>query len=121
MKAIFDSSFLMAVVDRPTTWFEDMVDALGGFHPILLDCVEQELLKISGGSGKRSRTARVALDLAANFARLHCGSGAVDDEIASAGVSDKAAVATADGDLVATLKRLHVTVVTLRGGRVVVA
>ncbi|MDG6962113.1 MAG: hypothetical protein JRN71_06690 [Nitrososphaerota archaeon] len=41
-KVIFDSSFLMAVVERPTTWFEDIVDNIGKFQPVLLDCVRDE-------------------------------------------------------------------------------
>ncbi|MDG6988982.1 MAG: hypothetical protein JRN21_06615 [Nitrososphaerota archaeon] len=118
MQVIFDSSFLMGVVERPTTWFEDMVDDLGGFQPLLLECVEIELRKISEGSGKRARTAGVALALASKFVRIPCGAGTVDDEIVSAAVSAKAAVATTDRDLVLTLKSAHVSVVTLRGNRV---
>ena len=64
LKVIFDSSFLMAVVERPTTWFEDMVDGIGKFEPVLLDCVRQELDKLAAGQGRRARTARASLDLA---------------------------------------------------------
>jgi rRNA-processing protein FCF1 len=117
-KVIFDSSFLMAVVERPTTWFEDMVDDLGGFQPLLLECVERELRKISEGSGKRARTASVALALASKFGRAPCGAGTVDGEIVSAAVSAKAAVATTDKDLALTLRSAHVPVVKLRGSRV---
>ena len=117
-KVIFDSSFLMAVAERPTTWFEDIVNSVGKFEPVLLDCVRVELEKISRGDGKRSRSARVALDMASKFSRAPCGSTRVDDEVISAALSSKAIVATTDAGLRKALRDSHVRVVLLRGGRV---
>jgi rRNA-processing protein FCF1 len=120
-QVIFDSSFLMAVVERPTTWFEDMVDDIGKFQPVLPNCVETELEKMASGQGKKARTARVSLDLAAKFARTHCGGARVDDEIVSAALSSGAVVATVDADLTRMLKAARVKVVSLRSGRVSVS
>ncbi|MDG6938483.1 MAG: hypothetical protein JRM74_03660 [Nitrososphaerota archaeon] len=117
-KIIFDSSFLMAVVERPTTWFEDMVGALGAFQPVLLDCVRAELQKLASSGGVRSRTARVALDLASRFASGPCGSARVDDELVSAAKTSGALVATVDSGLLAALKAARVRAVTLSSGRV---
>ncbi len=117
-QVIFDSSFLMAVVESPTTWFEDIVDAIGRFQPVLLGCVRAELDKLASGQGRKARAARVSLDLASKFSSLPCGGSKVDDEIMSAALSSKALVATADGGLARSLRAAHVRVISLRGGRV---
>ena len=118
IEVVFDSSFLMSVVERPTTWYEDIVDAIGKFQPVLLDCVGAELQKIASGQGKRSRTARVALDLASAFRRRPCGSARVDDEIISAAAGSGRLVATTDRDLSKGARAAHVRVITLSRGRV---
>ena len=115
---IFDSSFLMAVVESPTTWFEDISDQLGAFVPVLLDCVGRELERIASSQRARSRTARAALDMVASFSRMPCGGAGVDSEIASSALRMGAAVATTDGSLARSLASLHVRVITLRSGRV---
>ena len=120
-KVIFDSSFLMAVVERPTTWFEDIVDLAGKFEPVLLDCVRAELEKLAEGQEKKSRVARVSLELASKFKGGACGNGSADDEIVSAALSTKAVVATVDGDLIRSLKAVRVRVVSLSSGRVALA
>jgi rRNA-processing protein FCF1 len=117
-KVIFDSSFLMAVVETPTTWFEDIVDGVGNFQPLLPSCVYDELKRLASGQGRKSRTARVALDLSANFTREACGKAEVDDEIVSAARSLGAMVATADSGLAGSLRAAQVKVITLRSGRV---
>ncbi len=114
---IFDSSFLMAVVENPTTWFEDIVDAVGRFQPVLPDCVREELEKLSTGRGRKSRLAAVSLQLASTFREARCGSASVDDEIVSAALSIHAAVATADAALARSLRSSHVRVISLRSGR----
>ncbi|HYA55429.1 MAG TPA: hypothetical protein VED22_01395 [Nitrososphaerales archaeon] len=115
---IFDSSFLMAVAEVPTTWFEDMVDGIGRFEPVLLDCVSQELRRLASGKGARSRTASVALDLSAGFHRVACGSARVDDEIISAASTEGALVATTDAELARAARAVHLRVISLRKGRV---
>ena len=119
-RVIFDSSFLMAVVEKPTTWFEDIVYGVGKFEPVMLDCVRDELEKLASGQGRRSRTARVGLELASKFRSEPCGGGRVDDEIASAALTTRSMVATADGELARALKASHIRVISLRKGRVAV-
>jgi len=108
----------MAVAENPTTWFQDIVQGLGSFEPILPACVRDELSKMALGRGKRARGARVALELAANFATISCGMAAVDDEIVSAALTKEAAIATTDSDLALSAKAAHLRVVLLRSGRV---
>lgn len=115
---VFDSSFLMAVVDTPTTWFEDIVDEVGKFEPVLLECVGQELQRLASGKGARSRTASVALDLSAGFYRVSCGGAHVDDEIISVASTEGALIATTDAELARAARAAHVRVISLRKGRV---
>lgn len=116
-KVVFDSSFLMAVVEHPTTWFEDMVDAVGRFEPVLLKCVDEELERLAAGEGRRAKTARVALELASKFSIKPCGRASVDDEIVSAALSSGAIVATADAALLVSLKGAGARAFALRKGR----
>jgi rRNA-processing protein FCF1 len=108
----------MAVAENPTTWFEDIVAGVGKFEPVLLDCVRGELDSLATGEGKKARLARVSLDMASRFNGVPCGKAPVDDEIASAALSYPALVATADSGLAASLRASHVTVISLRKGRV---
>jgi rRNA-processing protein FCF1 len=117
-EVIFDSSFLIAVAEEPTTWFEDLTNSLGKFQPTILDCVAAELERLASRQGKRARSARVALEMAKEFQRARCGSAGVDDEIVSAALDRKAVVATTDGNLAKTLRRLHVQTVALSSRRV---
>lgn len=117
-KVLFDSSFLMAVVEHPTTWYEDIVDGVGKFQPVMLECVKEELEKIALGQGKKSRVARLSLEMASEFEVDPCGSARVDDEIVSAAVTCGAMVATVDSELTRAAKRAHQRVITLRKGRV---
>jgi len=117
-RVIFDSSFLMAVAGTPTTWSEDIVDLVGKFEPVLPECVGEELQRLAGGKGGRSSTARVALNLSAEFFRLACGGARVDDEIISAALTKGAIVATTDAELARAAKAAHLKVISLRRGRV---
>ena len=117
-KVIFDSSFLIAVVEKPTTWFEDMVDGIGRFEPVLLSCVKEELERLASGGGRKARSARVALEMASGFVGGSCGEASVDDEIISFALTESAVVATTDAGLLSSLGAAHVKAVTLRKWRV---
>jgi rRNA-processing protein FCF1 len=108
----------MAVAEKPTTWFEDIVDRVGMFEPVLLECVGEELLRLASGIGAKSRTARVALDLSVGFNRVACGSANVDDEIISAASTEGALIATTDAELLRAARAVHLRVISLRKGRV---
>lgn len=119
-EVIFDASFLMALAESPTTWYEDLTQALGKFDPLILDCVEAELEKIGSEDGRKARVARVALEMAKSFSRAACGGSDPDSELVSAALGRKASVATTDKALARTLSKLRVKVVGLRSGRVFV-
>ena len=108
----------MAVAENPTTWFEDIVAHIGKFEPLLLDCVRGELEQLALDEGRRGRLARVSLEMTTKFVSSPCGEASVDDEIASAAASQSAIVAATDSDLLESLRASHVTVISLKKGRV---
>ncbi len=116
-KVVFDSSFLMAVAEKPSDWMGEVQLLMGRFEPVMLDCVRAELAALSSGRGRRARYARVGLELSKGFRTEPCGSASVDDEVASAGRS-AAAVATVDRGMAGALRASGVQVIGLRSGRV---
>lgn len=118
VQVLFDSSFLMAVVEHPTTWFEDITAAVGKVQPIVLKCTVGELKRLADRQLTKSRTAALALELARDFAAEDSGKGSVDDEIVSYALAAHCAVATVDRELVKTLRSRRVRVLGLRSGRV---
>jgi len=122
-KVVFDSSFLIAVLEKPTTWYEDVSEKVGRFQPVILDCVKKELTRLSEGETKRARYARLALELTKEFELEKCGGGglSVDDEITSYSKGAAAFVATVDGRLLSSLRKMRVGAITLKSGRVALA
>ncbi|HXW37856.1 MAG TPA: hypothetical protein VEJ36_08160 [Nitrososphaerales archaeon] len=118
---VFDSSFLISVAEHPTGWHESITELVGGFEPVALDCVLEELNSISEEAGKRGRFARLAITMAEKFRRVGCGGADVDSEILSYAVANSAMVATIDGEMLRALNRQGVGCVTLHGGRVALA
>lgn len=108
----------MAISRHPTSWEEDLADALGGYRPVMLKCVREELAAIASSGGKKGKEAEVALRVSSGFESHPCGKGAVDDELVSAALTMEAIVATVDKGLITALKASRAGWVTLRQGRV---
>lgn len=118
VKVAFDSSFLMAVAEHPTDWYGDLTVELGRFEPVMLDCVAEELTRLSKGNLARSRVAGLALKLASGFKVERCGAADVDSELVSFAAAGRGIVATLDSELQATLRARGARVASLRGDRV---
>jgi rRNA-processing protein FCF1 len=117
----FDSSFLVAVMERPTPWREDILEKMGAFTPVVLSSVRDELVRLATKGNKKGGLAALALGLLDEgaFSLEPDGKGRPDDEIISFALREGAAVATIDSDLAERLRASRVqTVITLRGGRV---
>src|SRR5437870_9006573 len=111
----------MAIVENPTTWYEDIVERVGKFEPVILDCAKSELDRLARGESKKARYAKLALELTKEFEVERCGGLTVDDEIASYGKGARAIVATLDAALLTRLRKMRVDAITLRSGRVAVS
>jgi rRNA-processing protein FCF1 len=117
----FDSSFLVAIMERPTPWNADIVEKVGAFTPVVLSSVRDELSRLAAKSDKKGRYAALVLELLeqGKFALEPDGKGKPDDEIVSFALREGAAVATIDSDLAERLRASRVqSVITLRSGRV---
>ena len=117
----FDSSFLLAVMERPTPWSDDILEKVGAFTPVVLSSVRNELARLAAKRDKRGRFAALALSLIDEGVLFlePDGKGKPDDEIISFALREGAAVATLDSELAERLRASRVqTVITLRGGRV---
>ena len=117
----YDSSFLLAVMERPTSWSDDILEKVGAFTPVVLSSVREELARLALNHDKRGRFAALALALVDEgvFSLEPDGKGKPDDEIISFALREGAAVATLDSELAKRLRASRVrTVITLRGGRV---
>lgn len=120
-KVALDSSFIIAVMQHPTTWAEDITERLGGFTPVVLASVRDELRRLARKGDRKGRFASLGLDMleAGRLTVLPDGGGSPDDEIISYALREGAAVATIDSELAERLRASRVrTVITLRGGRV---
>jgi rRNA-processing protein FCF1 len=117
LQVVIDSSFLIAVMERPTTWYEDIVLQVGSFEIVILSCVEQELVKLAKKGSRVGKFARLAVDLCRSFNHAQSGEGEVDSEIISYARTHHAAVASIDRELIARAKAAKIKVLTLRRGR----
>jgi rRNA-processing protein FCF1 len=116
---VFDSSFLIAVVEKPATWYEDIQEKLGEFKPVMLDRVAGELDDLANRGGKRGRFAVLAKELGESFMKVRGEKGgSPDDEILSWAASNDAFVATLDTRMLEHLRASRMRYVTLRRGRV---
>lgn len=119
-KVLFDSSFLIAVMEHPTPWQGDMLEKLGMFQGVVIHPVYAELVRLAERHGPQSGFARLALDLVEDGTiRLESSEGGrADEELVSYALREGATVATIDGGLIRQLEAAHVPVLSLRGGRV---
>jgi rRNA-processing protein FCF1 len=121
MVVAFDSSFLVAIMERPTPWNADIAEKVGAFRPVVLSSVRDELTRLAAMGDKKGRFAALALELLeqGRFSLEPDGMGKPDDEMISFALREGAAVATIDSDLAQRLRTSRVqTVITLRSGRV---
>jgi rRNA-processing protein FCF1 len=118
---LFDSSFLIAIMEHPTPWREDLIEKIGGFEPVVIQPVYDELVGLSGGRDRASGYAALAkglVDRGELVIRRPKGNGKADDELISLALDGDAFVATLDKELMGQLRALHLRVVSLSGGRV---
>jgi len=119
-RVLFDSSFLIAVMERPTSWLEDIIEKVGSFEPVIITPVYAELERLAAGKSRGARYASLAKQLADSGALKveNTGGERADEELVSKALDDGALVATVDAALIEQLRASRVGVIRLRGGRV---
>jgi len=119
-RVLFDSSFLIAVMERPTSWLEDIIEKVGSFEPVIITPVYAELERLAAGKSRGARYASLAKQLADSGALKveNTGGERADEELVSKALDDEALVATVDSALIEQLRASRVGVIRLRSGRV---
>jgi rRNA-processing protein FCF1 len=122
VRVLFDSSFLISVMEHPTSWREDIREKVGGFQPVVIQPVLSELERLSNGKSRASPYASLARTLVDRGELIVLGSPGLkaDDELISMALEGNTMVATIDADLSRQLKALHIRVIGLRGHRVAI-
>ena len=117
---LFDSSFLIAVMENPTPWQKDMLEKLGNYEGVIIGPVYAELGRLAAGKGRASRYASLARGLveSGTLRLATTGGHRADEELVSTALSENALVATIDSGLMEQLWASRIGVVTLRNGRV---
>jgi rRNA-processing protein FCF1 len=120
-KILFDSSFLIAVMEHPTAWERDLLGCVGYHQGVVILPVYEELVRLAGGGGRQSPFARLALQLVdeGRIALERSLGDSADEELVSYALREGAAVATVDRALIRQLRASRVGVVSLSRGRVV--
>jgi rRNA-processing protein FCF1 len=116
-EVVFDSSFLIAISEKPTDWEKQFNDALGAYVPVILSSVEEELKAIASKKGKKAMMARAALEIARRFKKVEV-EGMADDSIVQYCNSKDAAAATTDRELASRLIKRKKNVFSIKEGRI---
>ena len=116
---ILDSSFLMVISRAPLSETLPFGSLLASYTPIIPRVVIGELEKMSKSKSSKARNARTALEIARMHRIIESTSGSADDVIMEISRVRKAAVATLDSELIASLRAIQVPVITLRRNRLV--
>ena len=116
MLVLLDTSILIFLVERPSTFFDELRAKMGNVEFSVPDSVIGELKGLAGARGVKARKARLALSYASGLKCLKHG-GEADDALVSLAQENGALVATLDRKLMSSLRRRGVLVATVKGDR----
>jgi rRNA-processing protein FCF1 len=117
VRVLLDANALMAQLQFRLDIFAELMQCIGAYEPVLLDCVRDELRGLAAGHGKEGSSARSALLLAQKCTVVEAGSieGSVDEKILYFASTHECMVFTNDRDLRTTLLSHGVPVISLAG------
>ena len=116
MLVLLDTSILIFLVERPSTFLDELGGKMGNVEISVPDSVIGELKGLAGSRGVKAKKARLALSYAAGLRCLKHG-GEADDALVSLAQENGALVATLDRKLMSSLRRRGVLVATVKGDR----
>ena len=116
MLVLLDTSILIFLVERPSTFLDDLRARMGNVEFSVPDSVIGELKGLAGSRGAKAKKARLALSYAMGLKCLKHG-GEADDALVSLAQERGALVATLDRKLVSSLRRRGVPVATVKDDR----
>jgi rRNA-processing protein FCF1 len=116
LRVLLDTSVLIFLVERPSSFLEELDARLGRVELSVPAAVVRELEGLTQGRGGKAKKAKEALAFAERL-RIVEYPGEADDAIVSIAQQEGAIVGTLDRELLDSLRRKGVAVATLRGHR----
>jgi len=115
---VLDSNFLMVLSRTKLSETLPLNSLLANYKMIVPKAIVGELEKLAKGKSNKEKNARTALGVARKCEAIDENiEGSADDAILEVAHKRNAVVATLDRELIASLKRTGVPVVTLRKNR----
>jgi uncharacterized protein len=124
MDVLCDTSFLMVLVSRPISKFDEVERHIGKLNILVPTIVIEELNILQQKAGpKRSMTAKTAIEISkARFKVIEIvKSRHVDDAIIEYAIKHNCAIATIDTDLRKRLIKNKILVITISNNRLLIA
>ena len=120
VEVICDTSFLIVLANRPVKGMDQLETRFGKIHFVIPTVVIKELNKLAHSAGiKRSKEAKLALDLAGKFKTVQLDGVVADGVIIDYASSRKCMAATIDNELKNKLHRNGITVITLSNNKLI--
>ena len=116
-RVLLDTSFIIMAIDLSKDLFSQLRQLLGSVELVVTSKVVEELEKMSGKEGYKSRKANLALNIIRNFKIIPVEeSVSTDQSILKLALKEKFIVATTDSDLIKKLKKLGIPVIYVKDG-----
>jgi len=107
----------MMAIDLSKDLFSQLSQLLGSVELVVTSKVVEELEKMSGKEGYKSRKANLALNIIRNFRVIPVEKSiSTDQSILKLALKEKFIVATTDSDLIKKLKKLGIPVIYVKDG-----
>ena len=116
-RVLLDTSFIMMAIDLSKDLFSQLSQLLGSVELVVTSKVIEELEKMRGKEGYKSRKANLALKIIRNFKIIPVEKSiSTDQSILKLALKEKFIVATTDSDLIKKLKKLGIPVIYVKDG-----
>ncbi|NWG09431.1 MAG: hypothetical protein HXX80_03845 [Nitrososphaerales archaeon] len=121
-KVLLDASLLLIMASKPLNLIGELEEILGKTELLVLENTVKELEAMNKRiSTKRSKQAKLALDFVKGIGHVsYSREGSVDDKILGYAIENGLAVATMDKELRRRSRAMGLTVITLRGDRLMI-
>ncbi|MGQ9718892.1 MAG: PIN domain-containing protein [Nitrososphaerales archaeon] len=121
-KVLLDASLLIIMASKPLNLIKELEETLGKTELLVLEDTINELEAINKMVlTKKSKQAKLALDFVKGIGHVsYSREGSTDDKILSYAIENELAVATMDKELRRRSRAMGLTVITLRGDRLMI-
>jgi rRNA-processing protein FCF1 len=115
---VLDSNFLMVLSRTGLSETLPLKSLLARYNTVVPKAIVRELERLAGGKSSKAKNARLALEVARKCKVIDEDiEQSADDAVLKVALKRNATVATLDQELIASLRRMDIPVVTLRKNR----